>query len=175
MFSTIIFLCLAIGFFGGFYSVDKDLIKEATKQEIEKRLVDGQVINPIPDEVYVLRDVQVIEIGNDFILVNHPDNQDPLMRLFPYETVKILIGANTMIRHRIIKDQAQYQQEMQIFLSAVDKENLQEPVPYIIKASKIEDLQLGYHIDYAQTQENIKGKGVFLAEEIIFSYPNETE
>jgi hypothetical protein len=150
--------------------VDKNLIKEATKQEIEKRLVDGQVISPTPSEVYVLRGAEVIEVGSDFIVVNHPDNQDPLMRIFPYESIKITVDVNnTIVRRAITKDPAQYEQEKQAFDTAINKESLGEPAASIIETSKLSDIQVGYRIDYVLSKENIKGKEMFLAQEILFS------
>jgi len=153
LFSVIIFLCISIGFFGGFYSVDKDLIKETTKQEIEKRLISGKLINPTPDEVYALRDAKVISIDNDFVLVSHPDSQDPLMRIFPYESIKIMVNVNTIIKYFKIN----------------------ENNPYAEEVSKFSDIESGDIIYFARANTDIEGKEEFLAQEIIFKSPNPSE
>jgi hypothetical protein len=168
-FAISIILCLSIGFLLGRFSINQNTIKDTMRQEIEKRLINGKVINPIPEKVYELKNVKVLSIENDSILVNHPDGQDPLMNIFPYESLKIIVDANTTIGRLNVKSPIQYEQERQAFTAAENKENLVQPSPFSIEKSQLTDIQSGYYINLVKVEENIKGKGSFLAQEIQFS------
>lgn len=143
-------------------TLDKEAIANQTKEAIKQRMIEGHIINLEPEEIFAISG-NVVDTGDNYLMVSPSIKQDPLGDIFP-EKVKILTDENTKIEKWTLKTASEYEEEKD-----------QNPDPYQKAIAQLNDIDVNYYIILAKSENNIKGLDEFTATEIGFFIENPLE